>query len=322
MEKIHHRDTEDTEFHRGKDFFFGAKRQSKIIISVYLCALCVSVVSLLTLGCAASTPPEAGLLKDAVDLNDAGYHYYRQGRWDQAEQKFSQALKMNRLIDRREGIAANLNNLGVLALDRGELKQAGQHFEEALAILRGLGDPAGLSETLNNLGALHQAQGNLNDAEKAFQEAFVYARQAPPGPLPALTLTHLGDVARARGDLAGALDFYNQALELDKARKDRQGLAVRRERLGRTYLALQQYSTTGAYLLEALREFRSLEDTNGIVDCLDSLTRLSLALGDKEAALDYGERLLKIYQAREQGKEAEKLRKLLGIEKGNEAEKR
>jgi tetratricopeptide (TPR) repeat protein len=135
--------------------------------------------------------------------------------------------------------------------------------------------------------------------------------------MPALTLTHLGDVARARKDYVLALDFYNQALELDKARKDRQGLAVRRERLGRTYLALQQYSTAGAYLLEALGEFRSLEDTNGIVDCLDSLTRLSLALGDQDAARDYGERLLKIYQARGQEKEAEKLQDLL--KRGNGA---
>ncbi len=30
--------------HREKDFCFGAKRQSKIIISVNLCALCASVV--------------------------------------------------------------------------------------------------------------------------------------------------------------------------------------------------------------------------------------------------------------------------------------
>jgi hypothetical protein len=44
MEKIYHKDTEDTEFHRGKDFCFGAFRQSKIIIFVQLCALCVSVV--------------------------------------------------------------------------------------------------------------------------------------------------------------------------------------------------------------------------------------------------------------------------------------
>jgi len=270
------------------------------------------VCCLLGLGCA--TPkPGVGLLTDAVNLNDTGYQYYRQGKWNLAVEKFSQALTLNRLIDRREGMAANLNNLGVIALEQGDLKEAGENFEEALMILRSQGDPAGLSETLNNLGALQQAQGRLAEAEKSYQEAMAFARQAPPGPLPALTLTHLGDLARVRGDLAAALNLYEQALKLDEARKDPQGRAVRQERLGRTYLALQNYSTAGAYLLEALREFRRLEDTNGLVDTLDSLTRLSLALDDQPAVRDYGDRLLKIYQARGQEKEVEKFQKLLGL---------
>jgi tetratricopeptide (TPR) repeat protein len=92
---------------------------------------------------------------------------------------------------------------------------------------------------------------------------------------------------------------------------------VRWERLGRTYLAMQNYSAAGSYLHDSIREFRALEDTGGIVDALDSLTRLSLALGDRAAARDYGERLLKIYQARDQEKEAERLQKLL--KKGNGA---
>lgn len=271
------------------------------------------VCSLLTWGCAAPKPG-VGLMTKAVEANDAGYQYYRQGRWDLAEQKFSQALTLNRLIDRREGMASNLNNLGVIALEKGDLEEAGKNFAEALDILRPQGDPAGLGETLNNRGALYLAQTRLEDAEKSFQEAMFYARQAPPGPLPALTLTHLGDVARLRGDYIQALNLYNQALRLDEAGKSPHGQAVRRERLGRTYLALQNYSTAGSYLLEALREFRRQEDTSGIVDTLDSLTRLSLALGDRDAALDYGERLLKIYQARGQEREVEKLQKLLGIE--------
>jgi tetratricopeptide (TPR) repeat protein len=275
--------------------------------------LSLLMLCLLGWGCAAPKTTGVGLLQDAVDLNDAGYQYYRQGKWDLAEEKFSQALTLNRLIDRQEGIAANLNNLGVIALEQGDWQRAREIFEQALGILRPLGDPAGLCETLNNLGALHQARGELGEAAKAFQEARLYARQAPPGPLLSLTLTHLGDVARARGDYSGALDLYNQALGLDEARKDPQGRAVRRERLGRTYLSLKNYSTAGAYLHEALREFRRLEDTNGIVAALDSLTRLSLALDDRQAALDYGERLLKIYQARGQEKEAKKLEKLLGL---------
>ena len=70
--------------------------------------------------------------------------YYRQSRFNVAEQKFSQALKINRLIDRREGIAANLNNLGVIAQEQGNPDQAVIYFREALEINRELEDPAGL----------------------------------------------------------------------------------------------------------------------------------------------------------------------------------
>jgi tetratricopeptide (TPR) repeat protein len=249
-------------------------------------------------------------LQEAVAMNDAGYHYYRLGKWDLAEEKFSSALTLNRLIDRREGIAANLNNLGAMAQERGDLDAAEARFQEALTLRRSLGEPAGLCEALNNLGALRQAQGRLKEAEEAYLEALAYAEQFPPGPLLALTLTHLGDVAREGRDFAGALDLYCQAQKLDEAGKDRQGRARRRARLGRTYLAMQNYGEAGLCFREALWEFRALEDTGGIADALDGLTRLALALGDREQAKDYGGRLLKIYEARGQEKEAKNLQSL------------
>ena len=79
-----------------------------------------------------------------------------------AEGKFAQALKLNRLIDRRVGIAANLNNLGVIAQEQDNPKQAMVYFQEALEINRELHDPAGLSETLNNLGLVQLSQGRVS----------------------------------------------------------------------------------------------------------------------------------------------------------------
>jgi hypothetical protein len=56
-----------------------------------------------------------------------------------------------------------------------------------------------------------------------------------------------------------------------------------------------------------LEEFRREESTAGIIDALDGLTRLALAQGDRGRAIDYGERLRKIYQARGQDQELKKL---------------
>ncbi len=268
------------------------------------------VLCLVAWGCA-SAPTKENLQSQAVSLNDQGYQYYRQSRFNVAEGKFAEALKLNRLIDRRVGIAANLNNLGVIAQEQDNPKQAMVYFQEALEINRELHDPAGLSETLNNLGLVQLSQGRVHEAQTAYLEALDQARLLPPGPLLALSLTHLGDVARVRRDYDLALSYYHQALRVDEDRKDARGRALRWERLGRTFLDLKDYARADLYLHDALREFRRLEDTDGLADTLKDLTRLALAQGDKPAAALNGQLLLEIYQARGQEQEAAKLEELL-----------
>ena len=225
------------------------------------------VLCLVAWGCA-SAPTKENLQSQAVSLNDQGYQYYRQSRFNVAEAKFAEALKLNRLIDRRVGIAANLNNLGVIAQEQDNPKQALVYFQEALEINRELHDPAGLSETLNNLGLVQLSQGRVTEAQTAYLEALDQARLLPPGPLLALSLTHLGDVARVRRDYDLALNYYHQALRVDEDRKDARGRALRWERLGRTFLDLKDYARADLYLRDALRDFRRLEDTDGLADTL------------------------------------------------------
>jgi tetratricopeptide (TPR) repeat protein len=263
------------------------------------------------LGCSGPLKSGVDLRHEAIRLNDAGYQYYRQSRFDLAREKFVRALDYNRLIDRREGIAANLNNLGVIDQAQGNLKQAVIHFKEALAVNRELRDPSAICETLNNLGLAYQSQGRLREAQAAYQEAWENARLLPPGPLLSLTLTHLGDVARAHKDYMLALNYYHQALAADTGAKDPRGRALRQERLGRTFLDLKDYDRAAAYLKEGLAEFRRLQDTDGIAAVLKDLTLLALARGDRAEAELNGQLLMGIYQARGQEQEAMELKALL-----------
>ena len=81
-----------------------------------------------------------------------------------------------------------------------------------------------------------------------------------------------------------ALNYYHQALMADEAAKDPRGRALREERLGRTFLDLKDYDRAAMYLKEALREFRRLQDTDGIAATLKDLTLLALARGDQQEA--------------------------------------
>jgi tetratricopeptide (TPR) repeat protein len=268
-------------------------------------------VLVLLAGCGGPARMGVDLRQEAISLNEAGYQYYRQSRFNLAQEKFEQALAYNRLIDRRSGIASNLNNLGAIAQAQGNLEEAVRDFQEALAVNRELHDPTALCETLNNLGLAYQSAGRLPEANAAYLEALDNARLLPPGPLLALTLTHLGDVARAQKDYMAALNYYHQAIRADAKAKDRRGQAMRQERLGRTFLDLKDYDRADMYLKEALGEFRRLQDTDGIAATLKDLTLVALARGDREEANLNGNLLLGIYQARGQEEEAKELKALL-----------
>jgi tetratricopeptide (TPR) repeat protein len=273
---------------------------------------CLLVLGCLALGCGGAAKSRLPDLRaQAVKLNDEGYQYYRESKWRLAQNKFAESLRVNRLIDHRPGIAANLNNLGAIAQEQGNLAEAERLYREALAIQREIGDPAGMGEALNNLGTVYAGLGRWAEAENLYAEALAYVRTPRPGPLLALTLTHQGDAARHRRDYPRALALYNEALAIDTARKNRAGQAVRWGRLGRTYLALGDYAAARRYLLMALEESRRQEMTGGIIDALDGLMNLGLALGDRSEAQIHGERLVNLYQARGQTREAEQVRELL-----------
>jgi tetratricopeptide (TPR) repeat protein len=266
----------------------------------------------LAIGCGGAAKSQlVDLRKEAVTLNDEGYQYYRESKWRLAQSKFAEALKLNRLIDYRPGIASNLNNLGAIAQEQGKLADAETYYRNALAIQQENGDGAGICEALNNLGTVSAGLGRWGQADNLYQQALGYAQSLPPGPLLALTLTHQGDVARRQKNYQGALDLYQQALAIDTAGKNREGKAVRWGRLGRVYLDMSDYASARRYFEMSLEEFRRLQRTNGIVDALDGLVALALAQGDRPQAQLYGERLLKIYQARSQTREAEHLQALL-----------
>lgn len=124
---------------------------------------------------------EDGRLQDdesldvAAGLNSLGRLYHEQGRLDEAEQHYRQALTLRRrlLPDGHVDIAASLNSLGVLLRDRGERNAATRLLEEALALRRdhyGEDHPY-VASTLNNLAVLLQDQGRLAEAEQHYEEA-------------------------------------------------------------------------------------------------------------------------------------------------------
>ena len=82
--------------------------------------------------------------------------------------------------------------------------------------------------TLVAAGRAAQAVGDLGQALDYYNQALPIQRQVGDRAGEAATLTNIGAVHRARGELDVALDYYNQALPIRRQVGDRAGEAVTR----------------------------------------------------------------------------------------------
>ncbi len=117
------------------------------------------------------------------------------------------------------------------------------------------------------------------------------------------TLATLGFIVRQQGDLDEAEGYYQQALDLARARHDRRGEAARIHNLGTLALMRGDLPRAKALYEEALAIRRALNETGGMSATLRSLGALSAEQGDWE-------------QARRYLRESLELKKVQGISRG------
>jgi tetratricopeptide (TPR) repeat protein len=125
---------------------------------------------------------EFGLETDlATSLNNLAGLYNSQGRYDQAEPLYLQALELyKRLLgDNHPDVAMSLNNLALLYNSQGRYDQAEPLYLQALELYkRLLGDNhPDVAMSLNNLALLYYSQGRYDQAEPLYLQAFKIRQQ-------------------------------------------------------------------------------------------------------------------------------------------------
>jgi len=160
---------------------------------------------------------ELGLL-----LNQTGYFLNEQGRYEEAEPLYLQALDIRRsqLGDTHPFTATSLNNLAVLYQSQGRYADAEPLCLQALDIWRlQLGETHPFTATsLNNLAELYQSQGRYADAEPLYLQALdIWRLQlGETHPFTATSLNNLAGLYRSQGCYADAEPLYLQALEITR----------------------------------------------------------------------------------------------------------
>ncbi len=97
-----------------------------------------------------------------------------EGRFDEAEALFTDALRHFRAHNIATWAGFALNDLGHLDYARGDVARAAIRFEEALDIFRSTGNAFGLGIVLSNLGKVARRQGDFPRSATLFTESLVH----------------------------------------------------------------------------------------------------------------------------------------------------
>lgn len=136
---------------------------------------------------------------------------FENGRLDDAERAFGEALELARLLNDSRMMANASNNLASVAHLRGRPDLALSLWRTALLSYQRQGDRRGTAQTWHNLSLAFREQHYMDDAEAAALEAVRHAEEVGEATLVALAIMGRAEVHIERNELALA------ARELDRA---------------------------------------------------------------------------------------------------------
>ena len=153
-------------------------------------------------------------------LNGLGECHVREGRPDDAEPHYLEALDVTRRAgpERRADLATIMTNVSQVYMARGEYARVIEALEEALRIRREAlpeGHPS-LANSLHNLGEMQRRRGQFEAAEDHLLQAERIRRAvlAPRHPELAITLNSLGALYYVQRQLERAEPYFQEALAI------------------------------------------------------------------------------------------------------------
>jgi tetratricopeptide (TPR) repeat protein len=141
------------------------------------------------------------------------YQHYHAGRYDEAHERFRQALETCRRFGYQRGIAKGLLAMGNSALAKKLYPEARQHYGDAIALNKSLGQLGAAAYAVYQSAIVAHREGHLDDAERDYNEAGDYARKEKDRVLEAAVLAQLAKLMLDKGDRQAAERNAKKALE-------------------------------------------------------------------------------------------------------------
>ncbi len=199
---------------------------------------------------------------EATVLNNLGLVYRRQGRFLDATRYILQALRVDRRLRDRTGMARDIGNLGIIAHERGNYRAALRYGRQALTLDRDMGNYTTLTTKRVDVALALIRLGRYGEAIKEIGSALRLARKYERPEDEARCWSARGLMHRERGNLTRGVQCHKQALTILRRIRRRESLAQELVELGEVYLSHGNRAATRQCLKQALTLFRALRNAH------------------------------------------------------------
>jgi len=167
---------------------------------------------------------------------------------------------------------------------------------EAFAISKELNYDFGLIYSYNSLGTLNSTKGNLNVALQYFLKAaaMIHTKDSMVMHGVALAVNNIGLLYESRKEYFKAIDFFKRALSIDSAYSSIRGIARENGNLGKAYIGIGDFDNAKKHLDLSLKFYTQDKFKSGIVECITDMGRLNARRGNKNIAIHYFFKSIKI----------------------------
>jgi tetratricopeptide (TPR) repeat protein len=213
-----------------------------------------------------------------------GVIHMRQGRYEQAAERYQEALARFSKTGDRVGEARTLTHLGLVNWRQGRYDEAAERHRQALTRYRETGNHGGEASALSNLGLVLWRQGRYEEAAEVHRQALSLYRKAGHRFGEANALANLGAVLLAQGQYEGAADDLRSALVIFRETGNRIGEGYALANLGVVSLRQRRHEQAADDLGRAVTIFRETGNRDGEAEALNGVGETLQATGQSGQA--------------------------------------
>lgn len=178
----------------------------------------------------------------------------------------NKALEQSQRLSIGELTAESYYTLGYLHYTTNNFEPALEDFKKAEKIYNRLGLAAGVSKVLNRIGNVFQLKGAYPEALQYYNQALSLNRSVKNDGEIARSLTNISSIDRLFGNYTGALELSLEALDLYEKVDDKAGIAWSALNIARLFRISNEPNKALEYLNRSLGEYRHLNNGKGDIN--------------------------------------------------------